>query len=112
MTMRFLILLLTAIFLTSIAFAAEESPADAKIRHDIPLGGDLKPNPKVGAFVVVGHGARVIVSKDDGKDWQQTFFASPGADHGPWATKTVAYGGGVFVVGVGWGGRDDLSGLR
>jgi len=102
-TMKHL-LILTAAFLATITFAAEESPADAKIRNDIPLGGDLKPNPKVGAFVVVGHGARVIVSKDDGKTWQQTFFAAPGADHGPWATKTVAYGDGVFVVGVGWGG--------
>lgn len=54
--------------------------------------------------MVVGHGARIIVSKDDGKTWQQTSFAAPGADHGPWATKTVAYRDGVFVVGVGWGG--------
>ena len=98
------LLILTITFLTTFAFAAEESPADAKIRNDIPLGGDLKPNPKIGAVVVVGHGARIIVSKDDGKTWKQTFFAAPGADHGPWATKTVAYGGGVFVVSVGWGG--------
>lgn len=102
-TMKYLLIVTSAI-LTTFAFAAEESPADAKIRNDIPLGGELKPNPKVGAFVVVGHGARIIVSKDDGKTWQQTFFAAPGADHGPWATKTVAYGSGVFVVGVGWGG--------
>ena len=98
------LLLLTTALVSSLAFAAEESPADAKIRNDILLGGQLKPNPKTGAFVVVGHGARIIVSKDDGKTWQQTFFAAPSADHGPWATKTVAYGGGVFVVGVGWGG--------
>jgi hypothetical protein len=97
--------LLASAFLTLTSFAAEESPEDVKIRADIPLGGTLKPNPKVPAFVVVGHGARIIVSKDDGKTWQQTFFAAPGADHGAWATKTVAYGGGVFVVGVGWGGR-------
>jgi photosystem II stability/assembly factor-like uncharacterized protein len=96
--------LLASAFLTLTSFAAEESPEDVKIRADIPLGGTLKPNPKVPAFVVVGHGARIIVSKDDGKTWQQTFFAAPGADHGAWATKTVAYGGGVFVVGVGWGG--------
>jgi len=31
------------------SFAAEGSPADAKIRDSIPLGGDFKPNPKVGA---------------------------------------------------------------
>jgi photosystem II stability/assembly factor-like uncharacterized protein len=98
-----LLLLASALFALT-TFAAEESPADVKLRTDIPLGGTLKPNPKVPAFVVVGHGARIIVSKDDGKTWRQTFFAASGADHGAWATKTVAYGGGVFVVGVGWGG--------
>ena len=97
-------LILASAMLSLTTFAAEESPADAKIRADIPLGGGLKPNPKVPAFVVVGHGARILVSKDDGKTWQQTFFAAPGADHGAWATKTVAYYGGVFVVAVGWGG--------
>lgn len=102
--MKPLHLLIASSILSVTAFAAEESPADAKIRADIPLGGALKPNPKVPAFVVVGHGARIITSKDDGKTWQQTFFAAPGADHGPWATKSVAYHGGVFVVGVGWGG--------
>jgi photosystem II stability/assembly factor-like uncharacterized protein len=98
-----LLLLASALFALT-TFAAEESPADVKIRADIPLGGGFKLNPKVPAFVVVGHGARIIVSKDDGKTWQQTFFAAPGADHGAWATKTVTYGGGVFVVSVGWGG--------
>lgn len=102
--MQPLTLLLASALLTLTTFAAEESSADVKLRADIPLGGALKPNPKVPAFVVVGHGARIIVSKDDGKTWQQTFFAAPGADHGAWATKTVAYGGGIFVVSVGWGG--------
>ena len=100
-TMKPLHVLIASCLLALTTFAAEESPADAKIRADIPLGGGLKPNPKVPAFVVVGHGARILVSKDDGKTWQQSFFAAPGADHGPWATKTVAYHGGVFVVGLG-----------
>jgi photosystem II stability/assembly factor-like uncharacterized protein len=102
--MKPLPLLLVSAILSFSTFAAEESPADAKIRADIPLGGGLKPNPKVPAFVVVGHGARIITSKDDGKTWKQTFFAMPGADHGPWATKSVAYTNGVFTVPVGWGG--------
>lgn len=93
-----------ALILPCTGFAAEESPEDTKIRASIPLGGDFKPNPKVGAFVVVGHGARIIVSKDDGQTWKQAFFAAPGADHGPWATKSVAYTNGVFAVPVGWGG--------
>ena len=85
-------------------FAAEESPEAAKIRASIPLGGDFKPNPKTGAFVVVGHGARIITSKDDGKTWKQAFFAAPGADHGSWSTGSVTYTNGVFAVPVGWGG--------
>lgn len=96
--------LLVSAILSFTTFAAEESPEDAKIRASIPLGGDFKPNPKVGAFVVVGHGARIIVSKDDGKTWKQTFFAAPGADHGPWATRSVTYTSGVFAVPVAWGG--------
>jgi photosystem II stability/assembly factor-like uncharacterized protein len=92
-----------SLFATS-SFAAEESREDAKIRASIPLGGDFKPNPQVGAFVVVGHGARIIVSKDDGKTWKQAFFAAPGADHGPWATSSIAYTNGVFAVPVAWGG--------
>lgn len=102
--MKPLPLLLVSAILSFSTFAAEESPADAKIRADIPLGGGLKPNPKVPAFVVVGHGARIITSKDEGKTWKQTFFAMPGADHGPWATKSVTYTSGVFAVPVGWGG--------
>ena len=102
--MKPLPLILVSSILSFTTFAAEESPADAKIRADIPLGGGLKPNPKVPAFVVVGHGARIITSKDDGKTWKQTFFAMPGADHGPWATKSVTYTSGVFAVPVGWGG--------
>lgn len=86
------------------SLAAEESPEDTKIRDSIPLGGDFTPNPKVGAFVVVGHGARIIVSKDDGQTWKQAFFAAPGADHGPWSTSSVAYTNGVFAVPVAWGG--------
>ena len=102
--MKSRILSLAFLLLAATVVVAEEIPEDAKIRDSIPLGGDFRPNPKVGAFVVVGHGARIIVSKDDGQTWKQAFFAAPGADHGPWATKSVAYTNGVFAVPVGWGG--------
>lgn len=97
------LLLSLLVALTFPVFAADESPEDVKIRESIPLGGEFKPEPKVGAFVAVGHGARIIASKDDGKTWKQVFFAVPGADHGPWATKAVGYTNGVFAVPVGWG---------
>lgn len=90
----------------SLAFAADPSEFDVigeKRREEIPLGGDFKPDPQVPAFVVVGHGGRILVSKDDGKTWKQTFFGAPAADHGVWATRTMTYGDGLFVVAFGWG---------
>lgn len=89
------------------ALAADLPPefvaAAEKARADVPLGGDFQPDPKASAFVAVGHGGRILLSRDDGKNWDQVFFGHPGSDHGPWATKTVTHTGGVFVVAVGWG---------
>jgi photosystem II stability/assembly factor-like uncharacterized protein len=92
--------------LTATAFAAEPPAewvaAGEKRREQIPLGGDFKPAAKVPVLVAVGHGARVVLSRDDGKTWTQVFFGYPGADHGGWATNSVAYTGGIFAVPVGW----------
>jgi photosystem II stability/assembly factor-like uncharacterized protein len=72
-------------------------------RKEIPLGGDFRPDPKLPVFVAVGHGGRIVLSRDDGKTWTQVFWGHAGSDHGPWATKAVAYTDGVFVVPIGWG---------
>lgn len=85
------------------AESPQEVAAGEKRREEIPLGGDFKPNPKVPAFVVAGHGGRILLSKDDGKTWKQTFFGHPSGDHGVWATRTMTYGDGLFVVAFGWG---------
>lgn len=95
--------LATALTLTAAQPPAEWIAAGEKRRAEIPLGGDLKPNPESPVFVAVGHGARILLSRDDGRTWQQVFFGYPGSDHGMWATKSVAYADGVFVVPVGWG---------
>ena len=87
-------------------FAAEppeHAAAGEKRRAEIPLGGDFQPNPQAPAFVVCGHGGRLLLSKDDGQTWTQTFFGYPAGDHGVWSTRTMTYGGGLFVVAVGWG---------
>lgn len=81
----------------------EHVAAGEKRRADIPLGGDFHPNPQVPAFVVCGHGGRILVSRDDGRTWKQTLLGVTSGDHGVWATRTMTYGGGVFVVAVGWG---------
>lgn len=99
--------LLVLLILTTTPLLAAESPeavaAGEKRREEIPLGGDFQPDPKVPAFVVVGHGGRILVSKDDAKTWTQAFYGFPGADHGVWATRTMTYGDGLFVVAFGWG---------
>src|SRR5205085_1651217 len=106
--MRLTLIPLVLAFLTITTFAADPPPpaewiaAGEKRRDEIPLGGDFKPQPKAPAFVAVGHGARIIVSRDDGKTWTQAFFGYPGADHGGWASSCVAYTGGVFAIPVGW----------
>ena len=88
--------------------AADEPPefvtAALKRRAEIPLGGDFKPDPKSPVFVAVGHGGRILLSRDDGQTWKQVYWGHPGSDHGPWATKAIAYTHGVFVVPIGWGG--------
>ncbi len=86
---------------------AAESPdvvaAGEKVREEIPLGGDFHPDPQVAAFVLIGHGGRILVSKDDGLTWTRTFTGVPAGDHGVWAMRTISYGDGLFVTAFGWG---------
>ena len=100
------IFILCQIFATS-CLASEEPPefvaAALKRRAEIPLGGNFEPDPKTPVFVAVGHGGRILLSRDDGKTWKQVFWGHAGSDHGPWATKAIAYTKGVFVVPIGWG---------
>ncbi len=100
-------LLVTVVLTVAAAPAADEPPefvaAAMKRRSEIPLGGNFKPDPKSPVFVAVGHGGRILLSRDDGKTWRQVFWGHPGSDHGPWATKAIAYTDGVFVVPLGWG---------
>lgn len=100
-------LIIPLLLLANGSALAAESPeavaAGEKRREEIALGGDFHPNSTAPAFVVVGHGGRILVSKDDAKTWTQAFYGAPGADHGVWATRTMTYGDGLFVVAVGWG---------
>lgn len=102
-------ILITAILyqMTSTCQCVAEPPAEfikagEQRRVEIPLGGDFQPDPKTPVFVAVGHGARILLSRDDGKTWKQVFWGYPGSDHGPWATNSIAYTGGIFAVPVGW----------
>ncbi|MCM8532771.1 MAG: hypothetical protein NE330_16505 [Lentisphaeraceae bacterium] len=94
-------------FLTSLVVAKDSPEEKAKneaIRAAIPMGGALKPKAEEGIFMAAGHGMNILVSRDDGKTWQQSFKGRPGGDHGYWAVwNNIAYTNGVFAVAAGWG---------
>jgi len=98
--------------LSNTLHAAELPPeieaASEKVRKAIPLGGDFQPQPQQPAFVAVGHGARVLLSTDDGKTWEQSFFGYPGSDHSAWSTRSVAVDAGLIAVAVGWYGPSSV----
>ncbi len=99
-------LLATQLFQANLEAAeppAEFVAAAMKRRAEIPLGGNFNPDPKVPVCVAVGHGGRILLSRDDAKTWQQVYWGHPCGDHGPWATKAIAYTNGLFVVPIGWG---------
>lgn len=106
LSMRILPFTITLVFAAS-SLAGDLPPefvaAGEEARAAIPFGGNFQPDPKVPAFVAVGHGGRIVLSRDDGKTWKQVYFGHLGSDHSPWATKAVAYSDGVFVVPIGWG---------
>ena len=120
--MKKLLPLLLAI-LTPTAFAAEP-PADwvaagERRRDQIPLGGDFKPDPKVPAFVAVGHGGGALTGGCYLRLKEETpmanLFVTTDQHPLPAETVTVAEilkGAGYATAAVGkWGmGMFDTSG--
>lgn len=96
--------LLIAPFLSAKDLPPEIKAASDKRRAEIPLGGNFTPSPELPVFVAVGHGPRILISRDDGKTWDQVFFGFPGSDHSAWATRSVAISDGLLVVPAGWYG--------
>ena len=94
--------------LLTIAWSAWAQKELAPIREDIPLGGALDPKMEEPVFAVASkQGARVLVSRDDGKTWKQTFLGTESLEDGGWhgnfAVYGMAYTGGVIGVFSGWG---------
>ncbi|MBM83786.1 MAG: hypothetical protein CMJ78_24785 [Planctomycetaceae bacterium] len=88
------------------AFA--QNPKFAPVRTDIPMGGSLSPRQEEPVFAVCSkQGMRILVSRDDGKTWKQTFLATDsredGGWHGNYAVYGMAYTEGVIGVFSGWG---------
>ena len=80
----------------------------AEVPADIPFGGNLDPRMEEPVFAVSSkQGMRVLVSRDDGKTWVQTFLGTDsledGGWHGTFAVYGMAYTQGVIGVFSGWG---------
>ena len=72
------------------------------------MGGNLSPKEEEPVFAICSkQGMRVLVSRDDGKTWKQTFLATDsredGGWHGNYAVYGMAYTKGVIGVFSGWG---------
>ncbi len=101
-----LIALMSVVTLSTSAIA--QNKKFAPIRTDIPMGGKLSPRSEEPVFAVSSkQGMRILVSRDDGKTWKQTFLATgskeDGGWHGNYAVYGMAYTGGVIGVFSGWG---------
>ncbi|MCA9082265.1 MAG: hypothetical protein KDA58_17015, partial [Planctomycetaceae bacterium] len=80
----------------------------APIRDDIPYGVQLQPRQEEPVFAVCSkQGMRVLVSRDDGRTWKQTFLGTDSLEDGGWHGTFAVYGmaatGGVIGVFSGWG---------
>ena len=78
---------LTLLMLTFLSLTA----ADKKNPRagEIPKGGNFNPKEEIPVFVVSSkHGMRIMISKDDGQSWQESFLGTSdqntGGGHGPW----------------------------
>lgn len=75
---------------------------------EIPKGGNLNPKEEIPVFVVSSkHGMRIMISKDDGQSWQESFLGTSdqntGGGHGPWAVNGLTLTNGIIGAYSGWG---------
>ncbi len=97
--------------LTALAVCATPAVAQKKhapIRDDIPYGQQLNPKMEQSVFAVCSkQGMRILVSRDDGKTWTQTFLGTESLEDGGWHGTFAVYGmaatRGVIGVFSGWG---------
>lgn len=62
------------------------------------------PGEGVPMFVALGQGGRRLVSCDDGATWgAEMVVEANDDDHGPYSSRDVASGDGIFLLGMGWG---------
>lgn len=88
--------------------SARAQKKHAEIRADIPYGQSLNPRMEEPVFAVCSkQGMRILVSRDDGKTWKQTFLGTDSLEDGGWHGTFAVYGmastQGVIGVFSGWG---------
>lgn len=72
--------------------AADESSTGSSVDEGVPM------------FAALGQGGRRLVSCDDGQTWvAEQVIEMNDDDHGPYSSRDVAWGGGTFLLGMGWG---------
>lgn len=96
------------VVLTLTVAPASAQKKHAPIREDIPYGGRLAPRMEEPVFAVCSkQGMRILVSRDDGRTWQQTFLGTDSLEDGGWHGTFAVYGmastRGVIGVFSGWG---------
>ncbi len=100
--------LMTAVVLTLFVVPVDAQKKPAPIRGDIPYGGRLTPRMEEPVFAVCSkQGMRILVSRDDGRTWKQTFLGTDSLEDGGWHGTFAVYGmastNGVIGVFSGWG---------
>lgn len=101
-------MILVGCFFAMSITAFAQNPRFAPVRTDLPTGGNLSPRQEEPVFAVCSkQGMRILVSRDDGMTWKQTFLATDsredGGWHGNYAVYGMAYTEGVIGVFSGWG---------
>lgn len=91
-----------------LAATAHGQKQHAPVRSDIPYGQKLNPQAEEPVFAVCSkQGMRVLVSRDDGKTWRQTFLGTDSLEDGGWHGNFAVYGmaatNGVIGIFSGWG---------
>ncbi len=106
---RFLLTFVVASFLSvwpEVLDADEPKRIHPQPLVDIPLRSGLESKPQVPVFAVASSGMRILISRDDGRTWKQSFLLSSDAGdggHGPYGVHGLAYADGLFSIYSGWG---------
>lgn len=99
---------LIALLLANPVSEALAQKKHVEIPDTIPYGIDLKPGGDQPVFAVCSkQGGRVLVSRDDGRTWNQEFLATESLEDGGWHGTFAVYGmaatNGVIGIFSGWG---------